>query len=73
MFKNDKNIGLYCAIAGLIFYLLLIIFVVLKLPNMLGTFIVFSWVCLPGIAAGIIFHIMDKRGKWDDEEKENLP
>lgn len=72
MIKNDKNIGLYCAVAGLIFYLFLIFFVVLKLPKMLGTFLVFSWVCLPGIAAGIIFHIFDKSGKWDEGKNEDM-
>lgn len=66
MLKKDRNIGLYCSLIGILFYIFINIYVVFNLPKVLDTFVVFSWVCLPGIAAGIIFQFMDKKNMWDD-------
>ena len=63
--KNSK-LGLYWAIGGLAFYVFLNIFIVFQLPEKMDTFLVFSWVVLPGIIGGVIFQVMDTKGLFKD-------
>lgn len=66
MKQVNRNVGLYCAVGSALVYLLLNIFLVFRLPKILDTFLVFSWVFVPGIIGSLIFYVMDKKGRWDE-------
>jgi len=63
---NKTNVGLYWALVGLSFYTFLLVAIVFQLPQKIDTFIVFSWVVLPGVIGGTIFQFMDKKGMFKD-------
>ena len=65
MKEVNRNVGLYCALISGVVYLLLNIFLVFHLPKVLDTFLVFSWVFVPGIIGSVIFYVQDKKGAWD--------
>lgn len=65
MKEMNRNVGLYCALISGLVYVLLNIFLVFRLPKVLDTFLVFSWVFVPGIIGSLIFYVMDKKGSWD--------
>lgn len=67
MKEMNRNVGLYCALISGLVFVLLNVFLVFKLPNVLDTFLVFSWVFVPGIVGSVIFYVMDKKGKWDGQ------
>lgn len=63
---KDKYIGLYCSLACVILYIFLNACIIAKLPIKLDTFILFSWLVVPGIIGGLVFYHMDKKGLWGD-------
>ncbi|ACB84357.1 hypothetical protein [Natranaerobius thermophilus] len=65
MNSSNLPVGLICSGVLLVTYIILIYNIVLHLPNKLDTFIVLSWLFIPGIIGGGIFHLMDVTGKWD--------
>ncbi|MFK5951704.1 MAG: hypothetical protein QM498_01510 [Desulfobacterium sp.] len=65
----NKNLGLQCSIFASIFYILINVLLVFKLPEKLDTFLVFSWVTVPGIIGGLIFYRMDKKGLWRENDE----
>ena len=66
MKEMNRNVGLYCALTCGLIYVLLNIFLVFRLPKVLDTFLIFSWVFVPGIIGSLVFYFMDKRGSWDE-------
>lgn len=67
MKEMNRNVGLYCALLSGLIYVLLNIFLVFRLPKVLDTFLIFSWVFVPGIIGSLVFYFMDKRGAWDEK------
>lgn len=61
----NKNTGLYCALFSLFLYALLVVFVILRLPVKMDTFVLLSWPIVPGIIGSFIFYRMDQNGSWE--------
>lgn len=66
MILKKSKVGLYWAIFGFVFYAFLNIFIVLQLPEKVDTFLIFSFVILPGVVGGLIFQMMDTKGLFKD-------
>lgn len=62
--KTDKNFGLYCSFASLLVWATVTIMIVMKLPVKIDTFIMLSWVTVPGVVGGLIFYRLDKNNRW---------
>jgi hypothetical protein len=65
---KNKNFGLYCSLACVIVYIFLNVYVIAKLPIKLDTFLLFSWLVVPGIIGGLVFYHMDKNGLWGESK-----
>ncbi len=61
----NKNTGLYCALFSLFLYVLLVVFVILRLPVKMDTLALLSWPIVPGIIGSLVFYRMDRSGSWE--------
>lgn len=65
--------GLYCVVASLAVWFLIMLVIVLKLPVKSDTVVMLSWPTLPGLVGGWIFYRMDKKGEWGTGECKTVP
>ena len=66
--KKD-NFGVISLIVSIILYILAIIFFVSPLPYKMDTFIIVSWLFVPGIVGSVIYIYILKANRWGSDTR----